>query len=160
MSDSNPIPHLVVVDDEAAIAFYERAFGATLEDRHPADDGRRLMHAHVKIGNGTLFLHDEFPELGEHRGARSPTRLGGASCVLHLDVPNADAAWERATAAGAEVIMALDNQFWGMRYGQLRDPFGSSLVHRRAAEMSVAAGATARIAAQSWPVSDQGRECP
>jgi PhnB protein len=41
-----------------------------------------------------------------------------------LDVPDADAAWKRALAAGAEVIMALDNQFWGMRYGQIRDPFG------------------------------------
>lgn len=124
MAVSAPIPHLVVNDGEGAIAFYEKAFGATLENKHPAEDGKRLMHAHLKLGNGSLLLHDEFPEFGDHGGARAPTELGGASCVIHLDVPDADAAWERAVDAGAEVIFEMDNQFWGMRYGQLRDPFG------------------------------------
>jgi PhnB protein len=124
MNVSALIPHLAVSDGEAAIAFYEKAFGATLEAKHPADDGKRLMHAHLNVGKGTLFLHDEFPEYGDQGGAKAPTRLGGASCTLHLDVPDADVAWKRAVDAGAEVVMALDNQFWGMRYGQVKDPFG------------------------------------
>jgi PhnB protein len=124
MSNTTPIPHFVVNDGEAAIAFYEKAFGATLKEKHPAEDGKRLMHAALQLGAGMLFLHDEFPELGTDGGAKAPTRLGGASCTIHLDVPDADAAWKRALAAGAEVIMALENQFWGMRYGQIRDPFG------------------------------------
>ena len=44
--------------------------------------------------------------------------------VLHLCVPDVDAAWERAVAAGCEVTMPLSNQFWGDRYGHVRDPFG------------------------------------
>lgn len=124
MNNSTPIPHLAVSDGEAAIAFYEKAFGATLEGKHPAEDGKRLMHAHLKFGAGTVFLHDEFPEFADHGGAKAPTRLGGASCTIHLDVPDADAAWERAIEAGATAVMALDNQFWGMRYGQIKDPFG------------------------------------
>ena len=116
-------PHLVVDDGEAAIAFYEKAFGAKLEAKHPAEDGKRLMHAHLTLGAGALFLHDDFPEFGEH-GAKAPARLGGTSCTFHLDVPDADAAWERAVGAGAAVLMPLDNQFWGMRYGQVKDPFG------------------------------------
>lgn len=124
MNQSTIVPHLAVNDGEAAIAFYEKAFGATLEGKHLADDGKRLMHAHLKLGAGALFLHDEFPEYDQDGGARAPTRLGGASCTLHLDVPDADSAWAQALKAGAEVVMALDNQFWGMRYGQLRDPFG------------------------------------
>ena len=124
MNMSAPVPHLVVDDGELAIAFYERAFGATVEARHKAEDGRRLMHAALKIGNGALYLHDDFPEYGNHGGARRPATLGGASCVLHLDVADADAAWQRATEAGATVVMALDNQFWGARYGMLRDPSG------------------------------------
>jgi PhnB protein len=123
MSYSAVIPHLVVNDGEAAIVFYEKAFGATPEEKHPAEDGKRLMHARLKLGSGPLFLHDDFPEFGEH-GAKAPTRLGGVSCTLHLDVPDADAAWERAINAGATVLMPLDNQFWGMRYGQVKDPFG------------------------------------
>lgn len=116
-------PHLVVDDGEAAITFYERAFGATLEAKHPADDGKRLMHVHLKLGADALFLHDDFPEFGEH-GAKAPARLGGASCTLHLDVPDADAAWDRAIKAGATELMPLGNQPWGMRYGQIKDPFG------------------------------------
>lgn len=123
MSDSIPVPHLVVNDGEAAISFYEKAFGATLEAKHPAEDGKRLMHAHLKLGSGALFLHDDFPEFGD-RGAKPPTRLGGASCTIHLEVPDADVAWNRAVKAGAEVLMPLDNQFWGQRYGQIKDPFG------------------------------------
>src|SRR5688500_14806902 len=53
-------PHLVVNDGEAAIAFYENAFGATLEAKMPAEDGKRLMHVHLKLGAGALFLHDDF----------------------------------------------------------------------------------------------------
>ena len=44
--------------------------------------------------------------------------------TFHLQVEDADAVWEKAVAAGATVIMPLADQFWGDRYGQLRDPFG------------------------------------
>lgn len=123
MSYSAPIAHLVVSGGAAAIEFYEKAFGATCQSRHLAQDGKRLMHSHLTIGAGTIYLNDDFPEFGEH-GAQAPSRLGGTSCVIHLDVPDADVAWERAVKAGAQVVVPLDNQFWGMRYGQLKDPFG------------------------------------
>ena len=122
-SNSGPTPHLVVSDGAAAIAFYEKAFGAKLEGKHLADDGKRLMHAHLKIGAGDLFLHDDFPEFGGE-GAKPPARLGGVSCTIHLEVPDADAAWARAVKAGAHIVTPLDNQFWGQRYGQLTDPCG------------------------------------
>lgn len=124
MSINAVIPHLVVNDGEAAIAFYEKAFDATVSTRHPADDGKRLMHAHLKVGKDDIMLHDEFPEYGDHGGAKAPTRLGGASCTIHLEVADADATWQRAIDAGAQSIMPLDNQFWGARYGQVKDPFG------------------------------------
>jgi PhnB protein len=37
---------------------------------------------------------------------------------------NVDACWERAVAAGAEVVYPLADQFYGERGGRLRDPFG------------------------------------
>lgn len=122
MSYSQPIPHLVVNDGEAAIKFYEQAFGAVCENKKLAEDGKRVMHAHLKIGAGVMFLHDDFPEFGH--GATPPVRLGGTSCTLHFEVPDADQAWARAIKAGAQITMPLDNQFWGARYGQLKDPFG------------------------------------
>jgi uncharacterized glyoxalase superfamily protein PhnB len=44
--------------------------------------------------------------------------------TIHLSVPNVDALWASATAAGATVTMELADMFWGDRYGKLTDPFG------------------------------------
>src|SRR6476661_5087990 len=112
--------HLTIRDGKAAdaIDFYRRAFGAEEVGRHMADDGKRIMHAHLKLNGGSLMLNDDFPEFG-HGEAGQP-----ASVTLHLQVPDADAAWEKAVAAGGEVRFALADQFWGDRYGQIRDPFG------------------------------------
>ncbi|BBE34283.1 putative glyoxalase/bleomycin resistance protein [Sphingosinicella microcystinivorans] len=114
-------PHLTIRDNKAkdAIAFYEKAFGAQELFRHPADDGVRLMHARLAIAGGGLMLHDDFPEMMGGKPSGPP-----ACVVLHIEVPDADAAWEQAVAAGATVRFPLDNQFWGQRYGQLADPFG------------------------------------
>jgi PhnB protein len=69
------------------------------------------------------MLCDDFPEM---RGgaARDPKALGGSAVTLHLALPDVDAVFERAVAAGASVTMPLADQFWGDRYGKLRDPFG------------------------------------
>jgi PhnB protein len=76
------------------------------------------MHASLKINGGHIMLNDDFPE---HMGGPSQPP---ASFVLHLSVPDADAAWKRAVDAGAEVRFELADQFWGDRYGQVKDPFG------------------------------------
>jgi hypothetical protein len=47
------------------------------------------------------------------------------SLTLHLQANDVDAWWDRAVKAGAEIIMPLQVMFWGDKYGQLRDPYGS-----------------------------------
>ena len=114
------VAHLTIRDNRAAEAvdFYRRAFGAeSAMEPHLADDGKRIMHAHLLINGGHLMLNDNFPEYG---GAASPP----GSVTLHLQVQDADAAWQRAIDAGATERMPLADQFWGDRYGQLVDPFG------------------------------------
>lgn len=127
MADTNPnaaltgvTPHLMIPDNRAgeAIDFYARAFGARELARSPAEDGKRLMHAHLAVNGGAVLLHDDFPEMTGHK-APAPSGI-----VLHLQVPDADTAWERALAAGATVKFPIADQFWGDRYGQLSDPFG------------------------------------
>ena len=116
-------PHLVVSDAAAAIAFYKQAFGATELGRHLAPDGKRIMHAALLVNSATVMLNDDFPEYGN--GKRStPEALGGTPVILHLQVQDADAAFNQALAAGANVKVPLADQFWGDRYGQLQDPFG------------------------------------
>ena len=112
--------HLTIRDGRAAdaIDFYRRAFGAEEAGRHMAEDGKRIMHAHLTINGGPLMLNDEFPEF-----MSAPATPPG-SLVLHLQVPDADAAWQQALAAGGQVRFELADQFWGDRYGQIQDPFG------------------------------------
>jgi PhnB protein len=43
---------------------------------------------------------------------------------LHIYLPNVDEAFDRAVKAGAQVEMPVMDQFWGDRYGKLKDPFG------------------------------------
>jgi PhnB protein len=116
-------PHLCVSNADAAIEFYKRAFGAQELSRHQAPDGKRIMHATLLVNGGTVMLNDDFPE---YRGGKASTAeaLGGSPVVLHLQVKDADAAFNQAVAAGGTVVFPLADQFWGDRYGQIKDPFG------------------------------------
>ncbi|HTG18302.1 MAG TPA: VOC family protein [Blastocatellia bacterium] len=122
----NPIPegfqtltvHLTVNGAANYIDFLKRAFNAVEVSRAPGPGGK-LMHAHVRIGDSNLMFNDSFPEFG------SPVTAEGAlPLALHMYVPDADAAFAQATAAGCEVTMPLADQFWGDRYGHVKDPFG------------------------------------
>jgi PhnB protein len=112
-------PQLVVNGVAAAIEWYSRALGANELLRNVAPDGTSIMHAELLLGDSRFFVVDEFPD-----GAKSPRSLGGASVTLHLYVEDVDALFDRAVAAGAEVLLPVADQFWGDRYGMLADPFG------------------------------------
>lgn len=113
-------PHIAIADKRAseAIEFYKQAFGAVEQVRMPAEDGVRLMHAHLQINGSSLMMHDDFPEYsGQAMAAPS-------GVTLHLQVDDADSWYDRAIAAGATSVMAPENMFWGDRYAQVKDPFG------------------------------------
>ncbi len=114
-------PHITIGHKRAsdAIAFYKKAFGASeAQPPHLAEDGERIMHAHLRINGGSLMLNDDFPEYTGHETAPP------AATTLHLQVDDADGWWKRAVDAGGIVRMELADQFWGDRYGRLDDPFG------------------------------------
>jgi PhnB protein len=81
------------------------------------------MHALLEINGGHLILNDDFSEAMGQKPS-TPEALGGTPLTLHMQVVDADAAWSKAISAGAEVTFPLKDQFWGDRYGQVRDPFG------------------------------------
>jgi uncharacterized glyoxalase superfamily protein PhnB len=112
-------PYLRCRDAAAAIDFYKKAFGAEETVRMPGPDGK-VMHAELKIGDSMLMLGEENAQHKMH----SPLSLGGSGSGLHIYVNDVDKAWERATKAGCQVAMPLQNMFWGDRYGKLVDPFG------------------------------------
>jgi uncharacterized glyoxalase superfamily protein PhnB len=102
------------------IDFYKKAFGAVEKRRAPGPDGKSIMHAELQIGDSIIFLNDEFPDMG----ALSPLATKGTSVTLHLYVEDADKQFQQALSAGAQVVMPLADQFWGDRYGIVRDPSG------------------------------------
>jgi PhnB protein len=112
-------PFLTVRDAARAIEFYKEAFGAKERGVMKGPDGK-VMHAELTIGDSIIMLSDEWPEFG----ALSPLSSGGAGMGLHIYVDGVDAAFDRAVKAGAQIEMPVTDQFWGDRYGKLKDPFG------------------------------------
>lgn len=113
-------PTLIVRDGARAIDFYKRAFGAEETMRMPGPDGRKVMHAELRIGDSPVMLSDEFPEWD----TKSPESYGGTPVTLYLYVSDVDAAFKRAVDAGAKVKMPVTDMFWGDRLGKVVDPFG------------------------------------
>ncbi|MFD5024573.1 VOC family protein [Streptomyces sp. NPDC058373] len=111
------IPHILVDDANAALAYYERAFGAEPRFRLDGDDGE-VVHAEITVAGAVLMLGDARGEL------RSPAALGATPVILHVYVPDVDALTARATAAGAELLEGPADQFHGDRTAMLRDPYG------------------------------------
>lgn len=134
--------HIVVPDAPTACEFYQRAFGASEIQRVPLPGGG-VMTIEIAIGESRVHLASEFPDAG----ILSPLSIGGTATVLQIDTEDADALWNQALGAGAQVRHELADQFWGERHGQITDPFGHRWnIAQRIREVSaeeLAAGAAA-----------------
>lgn len=113
-------PYLVVRDAPAAIAFYARAFGAVERSRLVDPGGKQVRHAEIQVGDSRLFLTD-IPLAPE---TTVPGEEDTSPVWLYLYVDDPDAVFDGAVSAGADVVTPIDDQWWGDRYGCVRDPFG------------------------------------
>lgn len=111
-------PYLTVDGAAKAIDFYKKAFSATEVMR--MEDGGKIHHAEIKIGDSHIMLSDSFPEMK----CVSPTSLGGSPVTIMLYVENVDNVFNQAVDAGAKVDRPLADQFYGDRTGAVTDPFG------------------------------------
>jgi uncharacterized glyoxalase superfamily protein PhnB len=105
-------PTLHVQGTDRLITFLAAAFGAREEDRTVAPDGR-IVHAALRIGDSVV-------ELGEAGGMVGPMPGG-----IHHYVPDVDAAFARAVAAGATVLGPPSDRPYGDRGAEVADPFGN-----------------------------------
>jgi PhnB protein len=112
-------PYLIVKEAAKAIEFYRAAFGAE-ELMRFAEPGGKVAHAEIKIGDSPIMLADEYPDMG----FRGPQSLGGSSVCILLYVQDVDQRFARAVSAGATVLKAVKDEFYGDRTGTLTDPFG------------------------------------
>ncbi len=139
-------PRLVVSDGAAAIDFYMAAFGAEpVSERHTMPDGS-LIHAELRIGNAIVMLTQDTDDGSR---ARAPAAQRPANVIMATYWADVDGAWERALAAGAEVIYPLADHFYGERGGRLRDPFGHQWMLSRVTEVLSAEEIARRGAAPS-----------
>jgi uncharacterized glyoxalase superfamily protein PhnB len=112
------LPYLSVANARGAIDWYIDAFGASLVGQmYEMDDGR-IGHAELRIGDGVLYLADEYPELG----LKGPDPRA-SSVSLMLFVPDTDATLERARERGATVQQEVYEDH-GARGATIVDPFG------------------------------------
>jgi uncharacterized glyoxalase superfamily protein PhnB len=117
-------PSFTVKDSKQAIEFYKKAFDAKVLALMPDPSGRRTMHATIQIGNSIVMMGDEMP--GAEHCAKSAETVGSSPISLYVYVPDADAAFKQAVAAGGTVVMPVTDMFWGDRAGSVKDPFGYS----------------------------------
>ena len=110
--------YLAVRGARAAIDFYVKAFGA--KELSVFQDGDRIAHAELKIGDARLNLADENKELGFL--APAPGQASSTNLMLYLK--DADGAVERAVAGGAKLERPVADQFYGDRLGVILDAFG------------------------------------
>jgi PhnB protein len=115
----NVTPYLIIDGAAAAIAFYQKVFGAKAVFKMERND-KKVAHAELKIGDSKIMLADECPEWQAH----SPKAFGGSPMNIHLYVKNADKIVDRAVAAGAKLLKPVENMFYGDRCGRIEDPFG------------------------------------
>ena len=120
MSTVNPIPagyhsvtpYLIVDGAARLIEFMKQAFGAEEIYRSPKPDGT-LGHCQVRIGDSMVELADGNEQWKTMRSA------------LHLYVPDTDAVYRQAMAAGATSLFEPADMFYGDRSGGVVDPSGN-----------------------------------
>ena len=122
---STVIPAMRYADAPAAIEWLEKVFGFERKAVHEGPNGT-IAHAELTLGGGMIMLgtgkDDEFGS-----GFTSPANLGGKeSRSVYIVVPDADAAYARAVAAGAVIVRPIQDTPYGSREFSLRDPEGHS----------------------------------
>jgi PhnB protein len=107
-------PWLSLTDPTAAVAFYERAFGAVVRERLD-DDGGAVIVAQLAIDGATFWVQQD-PDASAEAAGKSLVRM-----ILSVDDP--DAVFARALTAGAkEIARVADGHGW--RIGRIADPGG------------------------------------
>ncbi|MEA2227449.1 MAG: hypothetical protein QOF04_1079 [Solirubrobacteraceae bacterium] len=107
-------PCLTFRDAKASLHWLERALGAQRVAVYEDGEGR-VAHAEIRVGAGSIMAGDE-------RAGSTATPPGVS--VVYVVVDDADAAYERAKASGADVTEPVDRDY-GSREVTVTDPDGN-----------------------------------
>jgi PhnB protein len=110
-------PMLSVRHGARAVEFYKAALGAEEVFRIESPDG--AVVSRLSAEGAEFWVADESPEHANF----SPETLSGGTVRMVLTVPDPDATFAQAVVAGAQVVVAMENNY-GWRLGRVVDPFG------------------------------------
>lgn len=113
-------PYMTVRDAQVSLDFYAKAFGFKSENEPMRDAQGTIQHAGMRLGEACIM----FAPMGMGSEMRPPKDSGGIGLSLYVYVADIDKHHARAAAAGAEVLQAPANQFWGDRIACYVDPDG------------------------------------
>jgi uncharacterized glyoxalase superfamily protein PhnB len=105
-------PYITVQDVRKLLDFVRQALGAEVTFQMPGPDGG-IAHAEFRVGDSMVMC-------GQARG-----EWPAMPATLYLYVPDVDAVFQRAVAAGGEVVRPVTDQFYGDRSGGVKDPCGN-----------------------------------
>ncbi len=107
-------PYLIVDGADATITFLKAAFDAVELRRFP-DDAGKLMHAEVRIDDTVLMLADP-----------APPDWPAVPSYVHLYVPDVDATYRKALAAGGTSVQEPAQKQDADKRGGVRDAGGTT----------------------------------
>ena len=105
-------PWVVTADTGAFLDFVSDVFDGEELARVSTEDGS-IGHGEIRVGDTVVLAFDRRPE------------WPAMPSLLRVFVPNADEAFAKSLAAGAEVVTELGDSAFGQRGGRIKDPFGN-----------------------------------
>ncbi len=117
----NCIAFLSYEDAAGALDWLEQAFGFERTQVHEGSDGA-IVHAEMRFDDGLIMLGPAGPN---GFGLKTPRELGAVTQGVYVIVGELDAHYERARAAGAEILRRLADTDYGSREYMARDPEGN-----------------------------------
>lgn len=110
------VPEIVTSKGNDHVAWIEKAIECKVTFQYHIDEAKEiLMHAMIEMHGGAVFLADV-------NAVKESVESPG---TVFVTVADADKAYERMLAEGGKVVFPIADTFWGMRYGQVQDPFGT-----------------------------------
>ncbi|HEV2318044.1 MAG TPA: VOC family protein [Thermoplasmata archaeon] len=106
-------PYLVVQDATGLMEFIDKGLGGSVGFVTAGAGGRPIHHAEMLLGGGVVMLAD------------APEGRGAFPAMVHLYVPDAEGAHDRAVRAGAQSVRRPTLQDDGDRRGGVRDAWGN-----------------------------------
>ncbi len=113
-------PTLRYDDAPGAIEWLHTVVGFETHARYDAPDGG-VAHAELRLGDAMVMLGSWKDDWAR---SKRPREAGGVTQAAYIAVDDADALYARATAAGADVVRAIEDTDHGSRDFALRDPEG------------------------------------